>query len=523
MHSQSLRKALWAGLGATLATLGSTTAGAANDVIDPTSKLYVNWFSGAANAASRLTGQDGANALQLAGVPTAVWVTSGTPAQVEAQVRRVVSDAAAEGAVPVIVAYNVPFRDCQQYSAGGAANTAEYQAWIDGVAAGIGNRDAVVLVEPDGLGIIPHYTSINGSAEWCRPAELDPATAASERFVQLNYAVDRLTALPNTAVYLDGTHSGWLGAGDAAHRLVQAGVQRADGFFVNLSNYEPTNKLEKYGTWISKCIHYGTNTAEGGWRLGHFDWCASQYYPATPGDFSTWGLTDQWYADNVDNAPNPPTADSLAHFVIDTSRNGQGPWSPPPGQYSDAEAWCNPPGRGVGERPTTATGNELIDAKLWGKVPGESDGSCRRGTAGPIDPARGMVDPPAGQWFKEMAAELLANAVPPMAAPTCRVTYRELASWQGLFGSKIIVTNTGATALNGWNLRWALVDGERVIEAVGARARQTRSVATASHLPFNRRIGPGQSVVFAVIGAQDDADHTPRPLFFLNDQACSLR
>jgi endoglucanase len=40
-------------------------------------------------------------------------------------------------------------------------------------------------------------------------------------------------------------------------------------------------------------------------------------------------------------------------------------------------------------------------------VPGESDGSCTRGTAGPVDPAWGVVDPPAGTWFPRQAAQLL--------------------------------------------------------------------------------------------------------------------
>ena len=90
----------------------------------------------------------------------------------------------------MLVAYNIPFRDCAQYSAGGATSVAEYEAWIDAVAAGIGRRDAVVLLEPDGLGIIPWYTTINGAKEWCQPADADPATAASDRFAMLNHAVD---------------------------------------------------------------------------------------------------------------------------------------------------------------------------------------------------------------------------------------------------------------------------------------------------------------------------------------------
>ena len=197
-------------------TLGAVQPSeAANDILNPSQKLYVNWSSGAVASARTLTGQDRTNALMIAGQPTATWLTSGTPEEDEARARDLVLDAAAEKSIPVIVAYYLPFRDCQQYSAGGAADTAEYQAWIDGLAAGIGNAKAVVLVEPDGLGIIPHYTSITGATEWCQPAELDPATAASDRFVQLNYAVDVLTALPNTAVYLDGTHSAWLGSGES--------------------------------------------------------------------------------------------------------------------------------------------------------------------------------------------------------------------------------------------------------------------------------------------------------------------
>src|SRR5690606_24063448 len=111
--------------------------------------------------------------------------------------------------------------------------------------AGIGDRRAIVILEPDGLGIIPWYDPYGGAdgsgdLEWCQPDEADPATAASERFAMLRYAVDVLGDLPHVATYLDGTHSAWLGVGDIAHRLVQAGVGEADGFFLNVSNYQFT-------------------------------------------------------------------------------------------------------------------------------------------------------------------------------------------------------------------------------------------------------------------------------------------
>ncbi len=357
---------------------------------------------------------------EMIGTPQAVWLTAGTPKSVHQDVNEIVRRAHARDEIPVFVAYNLPYRDCSQYSAGGATNAEEYQAWIDAIAAGIGHHQAIVLVEPDGLGIIPWYKQFRGLAsqaadyEWCQPGDADPATVVDQRFAMLNYAVDALKANQKTTVYLDGTHSSWLGAGDAAHRLFQAGVARADGFFLNVSNYQPTDQLQKYGTWISKCIWFASEGAD--WSRGHFDWCASQYYPASPSDFSTWGLTDQWYVDNVESqtyAGYPGDA-GLKGFVIDTSRNGQGPWTPAVA-YPDKQDWCNPPARGLGFAPSTDTGMELNDAFLWVKIPGESDGQCNRGTGGTTDPARAdMVDPAAGAWFPEMALELVHNANPPL-------------------------------------------------------------------------------------------------------------
>src|SRR5574341_284328 len=168
----------------------------------------------------------------------AVWFTRGTPKSVQQAVRNTVQRAADKDTVPVLVAYNLPFRDCARFSAGGATSMTEYKAWIDGFAAGIGNAQAVVILEPDGLGIIPWYNPFGDRDTWvtnpnyegCQPKEADPATAAADRFVMLNYAVDKLKENPDTFVYLDGTHSAWLSAGDAADRLIQAGVAEADGF-----------------------------------------------------------------------------------------------------------------------------------------------------------------------------------------------------------------------------------------------------------------------------------------------------
>jgi len=76
--------------------------------------------------------------------------------------------------------------------------------------------------------------------------------------------------------------------------------------------------------------------------------------------------------------------------VIDTSRNGRGPTAD--------NQWCNPPGRGLGKKPTTSTGVTNVDAYLWIKRAGESDGNCNGG-------------PAAGQWFESYAQMLIQNAV----------------------------------------------------------------------------------------------------------------
>jgi len=359
--------------------------------------------------------------------PQAVWLTQGTPKEVKKQAKKIMKDAKGQHATPVFVAYNIPFRDCAQFSAGGATTKQAYFDWIDGVADGIGDGEAIVMLEPDSIGIIPFYNPFadrdtwlpeadRNTLEWCQPAEADAATAATDRFEMLSYAVDVLKAHPGTKVYLDGTHNGWLGSGDVADRLLQANVGAADGFFLNPSNYQDDTHLEKYGTWIAKCIWFA-DTTSGSWGGGHAEWCASQYSPASPGDISTWTLSDQWYTDNVESqtwVPYPGDA-GLKHFAIDTSRNGVGPWQATPEQIAlgDVQDWCNPPARGLGKRPTLDTGNALVDAYLWIKIPGESDGQCNRwAPAGSPDPVRGMMDPAAGLWFPEMALELAKNANP---------------------------------------------------------------------------------------------------------------
>jgi endoglucanase len=56
--------------------------------------------------------------------------------------------------------------------------------------------------------------------------------------------------------------------------------------------------------------------------------------------------------------------------------------------------------------------SDFVDAYLWIKIPGESDGSGTRNTGGTIDPEYGIVDPPAGAWWPDQAHTPARNATP---------------------------------------------------------------------------------------------------------------
>ena len=151
----------------------------------------------------------------------------------------------------------------------------------------------------------------------------------SRRFASLARAGRVLKAAnPRARVYYDAGHSGWNSATKQAGRLRQAGAASAassDGVFSNVSNFHRTSDEIAYDRRVLDAL--------GG--------------PAGLG------------------------------AVIDTSRNGNG--APADGE------WCDPSGRKIGRAPTLSTGQARIDAFLWVKLPGESDG-CK-GSPGTFSPS----------------------------------------------------------------------------------------------------------------------------------------
>ncbi|MDT0386819.1 glycoside hydrolase family 6 protein [Streptomyces dubilierae] len=265
-------------------------------------------------------GREGDAALikRIADQPVALWPAGELdPAPT---VRAAATAASREGKTAVFVAYNIPHRDCGQHSAGGAADANAYRDWIGKFADALGEADALVVLEPDAIAHV---------VDGCTPGEYH-----AEREQLLGEAIARLKQQPNTKVYLDAGNADWI---KEAQKLVEplkrAGIERADGFALNVSNFQTDEVTTEYGGRLAEAL--------GG-----------------------------------------------KHFVVDTSRNGNGPL---PG------VWCNPPGRALGTPPTTATGRPVVDAYLWIKRPGESDGTCEGG-------------PAAGRWWPEYALELARNA-----------------------------------------------------------------------------------------------------------------
>jgi endoglucanase len=221
-----------------------------------------------------------------------------------------------------MVAYNVPNRDCGQYSAGGARDSGEYGKWIEAFADGIGERRAVVVLEPDALPLLEQCLSKDDQ---------------DKRLELIEHAVEVLEARPAVAVYIDAGHSSWVPAAEMAQRLKRAGIDRARGFSLNVSNFQPDGALIEYGKAVVAAL--GTDT----------------------------------------------------HFIIDSGRNGNG------AAPTSDESWCNPEGRALGRPPSADTGEPLLDAFVWIKRPGESDGECKN-------------SPAAGQWFQARAVEMARNA-----------------------------------------------------------------------------------------------------------------
>ncbi|GAA3270510.1 glycoside hydrolase family 6 protein [Dactylosporangium vinaceum] len=367
---------------------------------------------------------------RVANTSTAVWIER---IAAVADVRRHLDAALAQAttAKPVVVQFvlrDLPARDCTKPRPDGeltAADLSRYETeFIDPIAAIQADpkydRVRIVnVVEPDGLTDLIVGANMQSCAN----------VLASGVYVQgTQYALNRLHRA-NAYNYLGAGHHaklGWDPDFTAAVTLFAdtargstAGVNAVDGFAVNTADYGATT--EPYFT-IATTVG-GVSIRQSRW----IDW--NQY------------VDELTYTQALRAALIAAGFPSTIGMLVDTSRNGWGGPARPTGaststsvdtfvdqsridRRSVAGNWCNQSGAGLGERPRTSPAPG-IDAYVWIKPPGESDGaatggnlscdSTYSGSGNGYHPTGALPGAPArGSWFSAQFQQLMTNAFPPL-------------------------------------------------------------------------------------------------------------
>lgn len=212
---------------------------------------------------------------------------------------------------------------------------------------GIPDRDCTGGFSGGGLPPDQYRSWVDEIADAARPGNravmvIEPDALASalecdrleERVRLISHAVDRMVE-ERVTTYVDGGHSNWIEPDALAQLLQQVGVGDVRGFATNVSNYQTDDDERRYGEELSELLG---------------------------GD---------------------------VHYIIDSGRNGIG----------STDDWCNPSGRAFGVDPSAAPEGDAahLDAYVWVKPPGESDGECNGG-------------PPAGEFWPERVQEMAVSS-----------------------------------------------------------------------------------------------------------------
>jgi cellulose 1,4-beta-cellobiosidase len=432
---------LLAGVGDSAAVTATSIERAAAQRVDNPyagARVYVNpeW---SANAASVPGG------VAVADQPTAVWldrIATIEGADGRMGLRDHLDEALAQDADLIqLVLYDLPSRNCDRLAPHGELGPSDLpryrEEFVDPIAetledpAYAGLR-IVAIVEPHSLSrLVTHTPPRADSTPECAAALGDGVYVDG-----IGYALSRLGGLDHVYPYLDISHHGWLGWEDNRRPTAQLLLDTATaagsttdavhGFVSNVGDY---SVLDEPYLDIDDVVA-GTPIHQTRW----VDW--NPYLDELP------------YVEAFREELVGLGFDEDIGMLIDTSRNGWGgpgrPTGPGPTYAAEeyveqgrtdrrvvAQNWCNQAGSGLGERPTAAPAAG-VDAYVWAKPPGESDGSPQDSpTGGP--PREPMCDPdylgiganppptgalpdapPPNEWFPEHFAQLLDNAWPPL-------------------------------------------------------------------------------------------------------------
>jgi cellulose 1,4-beta-cellobiosidase len=407
------------------------------------------------NAAADLQGGTlGQQMRQVANYPTFVWLdsidavngTNGYPRSLQGHM-----DAAlAQGANAIeLVIYDLPNRDCSALASNGELLIAQdgfnrYKTeYIDVIfnvisQAKYSNLRIIMVVESDSLPNLITNMSFAKCAEAAQPTKETGIYAQS-----FQYAIGKLRSINNTYAYIDLGHAAWLGwpanfdpfvaLVKAVFKGVPGGNSKIDGFISNTANYNPVDEP-----------YLDANTMIGGSPVrslsGWYDY--NNYIDEGP-------FLAALYTAFTTGSDAFPTSIGM---IVDTSRNGWGGSNRPTATSTSTDLrtyvmesridkrihkgnWCNQSGAGIGARPV-ANPMPGIDAFVWVKPPGESDGSSTLVPTGPDNPGGKGFDrmcdptytgnslngnsmsgalpgaPVSGRWFQAQFVELVKNAFP---------------------------------------------------------------------------------------------------------------
>jgi len=347
-----------------------------------------------------------------------------------------------------VVVYDLPNRDCKALASNGelkqsAEGSARYRTeYVDKLASIFSDSKyaslrIIAIIEPDSL---PNLVT-NLSNPACQAA----ADATYGYIANTRYTLSKLYAISNVYSYVDIGHSGWLGWDDNFGKAVTliadaikgatGGVNSIAGFVSNTAGYTPL--YEPFLDSLASSAFPGSGGGTQTRQANFYEW--NPY-------FSEVSFVQAWRTRMI--AAGFPSSIGM---LVDTSRNGWGGSGRPTAQSTSTVLdtfvdqsridkrthrgnWCNQKG-GIGERPQVAPAAG-IDAYVWVKPPGESDGAASQELSyDPQDPAKGfdrMCDPTynysagtstvttgalanapvAGRWFSSGFQTLLGNAYP---------------------------------------------------------------------------------------------------------------
>ena len=385
---------------------------------------------------------------RIASQPSFRWVANYNPSTIQAETSAYINAANSAGQVPQLSVYMIPNRDCGGASAGGAPDYGSYVSWVQNFSRGLGSQMVIIVLETDSIAL---QTCLSSS-------ELSARNNALSQATQIIKAANR-----NAKVYLDGGHSAWNSASEQANRLRNAGIQYADGFYTNVSNFQPTSAEANFGNGIINALN-------------------------------GMGISGK-------------------RQIIDTSRNG--------GAAGD---WCadDNTDRRIGQYPTLNTGNANIDGYLWVKPPGEADGcafqagsfqpslaySLASGAPNPSSQApvttRGPVTSAPVTTRGPVTSAPVTTRGPVTSAPVttgnqggggCTASYTTINSWGGGFQSEITV-RAGSSAINGWTVT---INGQSINQLWNGQLSGSGPY-TVKNLSWNGSLPAGGTTAFGYLG-----------------------